>query len=176
MASKRLKPPLFSLQAAPNPYTQQPGSTSAALWGSQSCLMPLSFVGRVPTPAADAHVGFYRNRKCPALRGDPVWGPDAGVGARPANCPARRKLSGIGQSCRQPPFSARAATRGAREIGNRNPSRVSRPARALFPESARAATRGAREIGNRNPSRVSRPARALFPESRPPSTHPTNPL
>jgi hypothetical protein len=58
--------------------------------GDVPLIARLSFVGRVPTPAADAHVGFYRNRKCPVLRGDPVWGPDAGVGTRPTNCPASR--------------------------------------------------------------------------------------
>ena len=62
--------------------------------------------------------------------------------------------------------SARAATRGARGIGNSNTSRVARPGRALFPESARAATRGARGIGSSNTSRVARPGRALFPERR----------
>jgi len=44
------------------------------------------------------------------------------------------------------------------------PGRAVRPGRALFSESARAATRGARGIGNSNTSRVARPGRALFLE------------
>jgi len=88
--------------------------------------------------------------------------------ARSGGClrPASRAVAHPGSgTLRSLMESARAATRGARGIGNSNPSRVARPDRALLPESARAATRGARGIGNSNPSRVARPDRALLPES-----------
>ena len=61
--------------------------------------------------------------------------------------------------------SAPAATSDARGIGNSNPSRVARPARAQFLQGARAARPAASELSTTTPGRAVRPGRALFLES-----------
>src|ERR1035437_444142 len=60
-------------------------NVASFLWGGR----PRSRNGFLPRDPTSATSGTRNTR---VRQADPVWGPDAGVGTRPTNCPIRRRF------------------------------------------------------------------------------------